>query len=382
MGKGALGALAAYWPEDTARYAHVPLKRVGDLSLHASAAAGADRVAVMSAAGTSSYGQLSAGVKRLAASLRGRLQRGARVAVGLPNPVELITSLFACFETEMLAHGSAGPLPQATLDLFGADLVIGGEGDKGVSFSALASEPGNDKTDRPDFKKPLVAFAKPDRSGEAVHNHKTLAATAIALGSFFMIDDQTQIVLAEPPTDWLSLSMLLAAWNKGGTIWAGWEEGLKLPDRVDYLVISWDAALRQYVDGPPRIPRMRIGAGALVGVEQGFSIARRRRLARRLDTPVLTVLGRSDLGPLIASHPTWFLDDAVGIPLPNVDTRPLNPSDGTPLNIGWDAVESAELGVKSAHAPAGGTLVAENWIRTGLIAEIDPTGSYFLRSGH
>jgi len=42
-------------------------------------------------------------------------------------------------------------------------------------------------------------------------------------------------------------------------------------------------------------------------------------------------------------------------------------------------VESAELGVKSAHAPAGGTLVADNWIRTSLGAEIDPTGLYFLR---
>ena len=90
------------------------------------------------------------------------------------------------------------------------------------------------------------------------------------------------------------------------------------------------------------------------------------------------MLGRSDIGPVIASHPTWFLDDAVGIPLPNVDTRPLNPADGEPLNIGWDAVESAELGIKSAHAPAGGTLVTENWIRTGITAEIDPTGLYFL----
>ena len=41
MGKGALGALAAYWPEDTARYAHVPLKRVGEVTLHSTAATAA-----------------------------------------------------------------------------------------------------------------------------------------------------------------------------------------------------------------------------------------------------------------------------------------------------------------------------------------------------
>ena len=379
MGKGALGALAAYWPEDTARYAHVPLKRVGEVTLHSTAATAADRAALISAAGPVSYGRISSDVKRLAASLRGRLQKGARVAVGLEDPAELITSLFACFETEMLAHARAGEVDPQLAELFGADVVIGGKGDKGVSFAALGAEAGSDKSDRPDFKKPLVAFAKPDRSGETVHNHKTLAATAIAMGSFFMIDAETQVLLAEPPTDWLLLAMLLATWHKGGTVWTGWEgAAAKLPERVDYLVMGWETAMEQYVDGPPRIPRPRIGAGALVGVKHSFSVSRRRRLARRLGTPVLTVLGRSDLGPLLASHPTWFLDDAVGIPLPNVDTRPLNPTDGTPLNIGWDAVESAELGVKSAQAPAGGTMVAENWIRTGLVAEIDPTGLYFL----
>ena len=50
MGKGALGALAAYWPEDTARYAHVPLKRVGEVTLHSTAATAADRAALISAA--------------------------------------------------------------------------------------------------------------------------------------------------------------------------------------------------------------------------------------------------------------------------------------------------------------------------------------------
>jgi hypothetical protein len=91
----------------------------------------------------------------------------------------------------------------------------------------------------------------------------------------------------------------------------------------------------------------------------------------------MTLLGRSDLGPIVASHPAWYLNDAAGIPLPSVDLRPLNPTDGQPLNIGWEVVDSAELGVKSALAPAGGTIV-EGWLRSGLIAQIDPTGFYFL----
>lgn len=381
MGKGALGQLSAYWPEDTARYAHVPLKRVGDIALHPSAASGADRPALIAAAGAASYGQVSARVKKLAASLRGRLQRGSRVAIALVDPLDLVTAIFACFETEMLAFASAGEMPAELLDLFGAELFIGhGRGEKAVEVATLLAEAGNDRSERPDFKKPLLALAKPDRSGEVVHNHKTLGAMAIAVGSFFMIEADTRVLLLDPPTEWLSLALLLGTWQRGGTVFAGWGAGLPSPpERVDYLVTSWKAAIETFVEAPPRIPRLKIGAGALVGIEGAFSVSRRRRLARRLGAPVLTVLGRSDLGPLLASHPTWFLDDAVGIPLPNVDTRPLNPSAGEPLNIGWDAVESAELGVKSAHAPAGGSVVADNWIRTGLVAEIDPTGLYFLK---
>src|SRR5207248_205981 len=123
-------------------------------------------------------------------------------------------------------------------------------------------------------------------------------------GSFFMIEPETSVVLEGPPTDWLGLAMVLGAWQKGGTVFAAWpEDPADLPERVDYLVSGWDAALARYVDGPPRIPRLRIGAGAIVGVEGPFSTSRRRRLARRLATPVLTVLGRSDLGPVLASHP-------------------------------------------------------------------------------
>src|SRR5207249_6892022 len=93
MGKGALGQLAAYWPEDTARYAHVPLKRVGEITLHAPTAAAADRAALVTPVGVATYAQISDRVRRLAASLRGRLQRGSRVAVGLAEPLDLVTAL-------------------------------------------------------------------------------------------------------------------------------------------------------------------------------------------------------------------------------------------------------------------------------------------------
>jgi acyl-CoA synthetase (AMP-forming)/AMP-acid ligase II len=381
MGKGAIGQLAAYWPEDTARYAHVPLKRVTELTVHAIAGVEEERVALVTATTRVTFGALSATVRRVAAALRARMQRGARVAVALSDPANLSACMLGAFEAEMLVWATAGTPSPAALAAFSPELVVGAAAPgaaPGVSVADLLAAEQRAPA-RQDFRRPILALGKPDGSGEVLHNHKTLAATAIAWGSFFMIDGETRVVLFEPPTGWLGLAALLGTWQRGGTLVAAWgEEPAALPERVDYVVCGWTDAEGRLLGAVTAEPRLRIGAGAVVGTEVPFSVSRRRRLARRLRTPVLTVFGRSDLGPVLASHPTWFLDDAVGIPLPNVDTRPMNPKDGTPLNIGWDAVEEAEIGVKSALAPAGGVVVDE-WLRSGIIGSIDPTGLFFFR---
>jgi hypothetical protein len=161
-------------------------------------------------------------------------------------------------------------------------------------------------------------------------------------------------------------------------VYAGWQPELPpLPTSLDYVVCGWDRAGALLDDALGAALTGKIKAGLVVAIDQPFSTSRRMRIARRLKCDVMTLLGRSDLGPIVASHPAWYLNDAAGIPLPSVDLRPLNPTDGQPLNIGWEAVESAEMGVKSALAPAGGAIV-EGWLRSNLIAQIDPTGFYFL----
>ncbi len=65
--------------------------------------------------------------------------------------------------------------------------------------------------------------------------------------------------------------------------------------------------------------------------------------------------------------------------MPSVDLRPLNPTDGQPLNIGWEVVDSERKWGSNLQylRRAGGTLI-EGWLRSNLIAQIDPTGFYFL----
>jgi hypothetical protein len=382
MSKGALGLLSAYWPEDTPRYAHVPLKSVGDTTIYAIAATAPERVALVSSSGTLTYGELAEQVRIFGKALRGRVERGARVALALHDPAELLIAMFGAFEAEMLTFPHVGAPAKQALDAFAADLVVGepppNQTSLAVSFSALMAETGKERSGRPDFRTPILAMAMPDARGEALHNHRTLVATGISVGTFYLLNDDISVMCLEPPTNWWTVAMLLGAMNRGATIWAGWQSELpQLPTSLDYVVCSWDRAGMLLDDQLGDALTGRIKAGLIVAIEGPFSTSRRLRVARRLRADVMTLLGRSDLGPIVASHPAWYLNDAAGIPLPSVDLRPLNPTDGKPLNIGWEVVDSAELGVKSALAPSGGTII-EGWLRSSLIAQIDPTGFYFL----
>jgi AMP-binding enzyme len=381
MSKGALGLLSAFWPEDTPRYAHIPLKTIGDTSIYPVAAATPDRPALVTASGTLTYADLAARARTFGCALRVRTSAGGRVAIGLSDPSHLLVAMLGAFDAGVLAFADAGPLTAPALDAFSPALIVG-EGPGQVGFDEVMSGAQQERSGRADFRAPILAMAKPDGSGEVLHNHRTLVATSISVGTFYLMAEDISVVLLEPPTNWCSLAMLLGAMHRGATVFAAWNEGsAPLPGRVDYVVCGWNRMGVLMEDSVGERLTGKIGAGLVVGIEQPFSPARRMRVGRRLRADVLTLLGRSDLGPIVGSHPAWYLNDAAGIPLPNVDLRPLNPTDGEPLNIGWEVIDSAEMGVKSALAPAGGTLVS-GWLRTGLSAQIDPTGLFFLLPDH
>lgn len=384
MGKGALGLLSAYWPEMTARHAHVPLERAPQFTVHRSARSDPDRPALITPERSVSFAELSGLVRAAGAGIAERAGDGGRVAILVDDPLAQAACAFGAWEADRLAFVASGPVPPGPLADFAPDLVVapaGLEGPAGVPVvdpaTLLAAEPVT--FGKPNLRNPILVLPKPDASGEVAHNHKTLVGTAVAFSSFYMFEPGAEVVLLDPPSGWLGLATMLAAWHKSTTIRVAWTEGWAgHPDRVDYLVGSFADADARYAGATPALRDVHAGVGAILGIDGPFSAARRRKLARRLGTPVLTLYGRNDLGPALGTHPTWYLDDAVGIPLPNVDTRPLDPADGTELTIGWDAVEEAEIGVKSALAPAGGEL-SGTWLRTRLVGQVDPTGMYFVR---
>jgi len=380
MSKGSLGLLAAYWPQGTARYAHVPLERVTQYCVHRQAASEPERTALRAGERVLSYAELSRRVRSGGAALRARSEPGARVVVSGADPLELVVYALCALEADLCVWIAGPEVDPAALAAFGPALALGAPISGGPPLLAGAELSAGDADatpPRPNLRLPVLALARPG-GGEALHSHKTLVASAISLGSFFLLEPGAEVLLLEPPNGWLALGMLLATLHKAATLRLGWDPAAAPHGRCDYVVMGMAEAERRYLGATPALRDVRAAAGAIVGVEEPFVISRRRRLARRLGTPVLTVYGRNDLGPVVASHPTWWLDAAAGIPLPNVDCRPLNPADGTSLAIGWDAVEEAEMGVKSSLAPAGGDL-RDGWLRSRVIVHLDPTGLYFLR---
>lgn len=383
MSKGALGLLAAYWPEGTARYAHVPLERATQYCVHRTAAAEAGRPALATPGRTLDYAELSRETKAGASALAARgMSAGKRVAIALGDPGLAIPALLAVLEADCTGWLAGDDPSAAALAAFAPDLVVSEApvaGHETIPPEALREGDPDASRPRPNLRLPVLALPAPGGAGEVLHNHKTLVATAISFGSFFLLEPGAEIVLLEPPDHWLGLAALLGALHKGSCVRAGYGPGGERMRGAPchYAVSRFASAEARYLGATPALRDLRIRIGAIVGVEGPFRVSRRRQLARRLGAPALTVLGRNDLGPVIASHPTWYLDAAAGIPMPNVDAQPLDPSDGRRLAIGWDAVEEAELGVKSSLAPAGGEIVNE-WLRSRWRARTDPTGLYFL----
>ena len=89
MGKGALGLLSAYWPEMTARHAHVPLERAPQFTVHRSAKSDPDRPALVTAERSVSFAELSALVRAAGGTVIGTVQICDRleavVDLGVPN---------------------------------------------------------------------------------------------------------------------------------------------------------------------------------------------------------------------------------------------------------------------------------------------------------
>jgi len=243
---------------------------------------------------------------------------------------------------------------------------------------------------RPAPSSPIVAL--PEGAGLVYHSHTSLLSAAIAVAVFFQLEPEDRLLVAAPWATWEGLLGLLASLQGGGTALAGlWEEaGLsealgRYRPKALWLPSGADPSLLQ--ETPLTREVRRTSPWLLLSVGSVWPKSLRRRLRRRLGVHVLTVYGYGATGLIAASHPSWYLDDAVGIPMTGVDLVPIDPATSQPLDVPWEALSYAGIGVKSralapkleGRLPYPGTL-EDDLFYTGDQGCLDLNGMLYLLS--
>ena len=231
--------------------------------------------------------------------------------------------------------------------------------------------------------------------GLAYHSHRSLLAGAVSWSTFVPLKTEDLVLAAQPLYTWEGLYSLLPILFRGGTcLVVDLQDPEKLAHGVRehrpiYTLLSRPEARLLYQSSHrPVVQAFRESLhGLFVSTTGPFTAIGRLRLKNLLGKPALLAYGSAEAGPVFSSHPTWYLDTAVGIPVTNVDVWPLNPANGNPLEVPWETIEYGEVGVKSPmtaadyHSPQEKERrVKGGWLRTKIVTTMDPNGLFYIQS--
>jgi len=343
------------------------------------------------------YRQLQQRAERVTAALQARVPPGAKIVLCLPSPVDLVTAFFGalgggyavCLVSPKVPSSQAAQIRDGfRADLFLCDATTQGQATGLAPGAPLAVHQQlltSDAQKRPaavDTDAASVCFLSA-AEGLVFQSHHTLLAGALSWSTFTAIEPGRAVLCYRRPETWDGLYWALATLSKGGLCVFAEVDDPSLPEIVQQHRPAYAALDMAGVDNmvaDPRLPRV-VGegmAGLFVPMEGSFSPGWRRRARNRLGADVLTVYGSAKLGAVLASHPTWYVDGAMGIPVTNVDLWPLDPASHEALDVSWDAVEYGEIGVKSPMIAPATIGSGDKWVPTGLIATMDSNGFYYL----
>jgi acyl-CoA synthetase (AMP-forming)/AMP-acid ligase II len=411
MAKGAVGLVAGYWPEDVYRYLATPNLYLDDGLVSRQTKRRAGSPAIVGQAEVLTYERLAAEMDRAMKAVLNLLgPQGSRVAIGVPDPVDALKIFFGALKgrSSVFLIDPSTPVEtlQEQLRSFKADLVVAdgialekvaplgsGDGIRIVTTRDLWSQEGAAPTTKLRLALKAAAVAMADDRGRLVyHSHSSLLAGALSWSTFLALKEGDVLLSGQPLYTWEGLYSVLPALFRGSACVLTAERGGTLASmirqyRPAYALLPLAEAF-QWGSEPAVVDEVRDALrGIFVSVAQPFQTVERRKLRALFGKPVLTVYGREDTGPVLASHPEWYLEEAVGIPVTNVDVWPLNPATGNPLQVPWEAIEHGEIGVKSPMAVVEyqrpedvQKRIRDGWLRTRLVATMDPSGFFYLLS--
>jgi hypothetical protein len=355
-----------YWPEGIPRVVGVPPRDPVALALARERLLGPDRIVLSDGVAALSAAELEAGVAAAAATAPGSCP---------------------------LRHLYAAPSVEGALEVLGVlaagiPVVLAPDDEDVRAPAERAPELPPPAADGPGtgLRAPLVAF--PARGALAWHSPRSLLASALGLLAFLEPAPGARLALLAPPSRWDGLCALLVG------LLAGTEVVLVAPGdaarelleagQVDWAVASLDEAAATFAGAGGR--RRRPGARdryLLATVEGPFDPDERRAVAAGSGLEALTLFGLPETGPVLGAHPSWYLEEAVGIPLPNQHVLPADPDTGEPLAVMWELLEQAMISVWSPALAVAGVARApgvprDERVATGVFAASDPNGMLYL----
>lgn len=396
MGK-ALGLLPSwYWPEGVQRYLAAPRVAIYELTVNRWARRYGNDPALLSGEQVTSFRDLDAACQRVAAACAARFPDGApRVALAVTSGEAFAPLFLGLLRANATILVLEVPDAAALRD-FAAGAVVsdmpGVPGDAPATWLEGEAPP---SPARPlamaDAAKPSIAL--PGRDGLAWHSQASLMSAAMAFATFIALDTKERLFVVRPPGSWESLIGLLAPLQAGAAATTcnpsdpeAAAASLRFARPRNTWLDSGLAASLLESPGPLAAALRDTRPNVFVTTSGPYPPHLRRALRHRLRSHVLTVYGFAECGPIAAGHPSWYLDDAVGIPMVGVDVLALNPTTGQPSELPWSVLSYAALGAKtqavatnrrSALADGGGE--GGEWYATGAHGLLDANGMLYLK---
>jgi len=371
-----------YWPDDIPRLLGVPPMFADKLMAERWSRRRPDVTAVVDESGAITYAELWSRAQAVAAGLREQSARGERPVpvepVGIDGVVALVGALAARSRTMLLDPRSptaiAGP-GSGALALHDADIVR-------------------------DVHEPAVDLVTAD-GWAAGHSNYSLVSGALSMAAFLGLERAEAWLCAMGLWTWEGLYSTLVPLYMGGTAVLCGPEGAtdRVADLIDDYKVAYALApfeiLRDLSRGRPRRladSLKRNLRGLMLSTDRPFAASDRRKARKALDVPILTVFGLTETGPILAAHPSWYVDESVGIPVTNVEVQPANPQTGEPLDTNWELLDYATMVIRAPQLMAGyegaaaqderlASRLQDGWFKTWTSASFDANGMMYLVEG-
>lgn len=371
-----------YWPESIDRVAGIPPFSVCELCVDAHARDDGTKIALISDAGEMSFNELQEKVKGTASALK---DKGATRAVmtgevSADNLIRLLAALSAGVHTNVV---DADTDVEEAAASFGSECNLSG-------FEIVYSSETEPQSLHPKcLTSAAVTIA--GRTARVNHSHRSLLAASISLVSFLRPDTERPWLATLPLDRWDGLLSVLAPLFVGvPVVLARQVEGEALAEGIvrhspSIAITDLAPTVLATREAKRAVKRARGTLDAMVLSTDGlFGPGDRQRVGKAFGAAALTMFGLPETGAIFVSHPQWYLDEAVGIPMTNAHVVPSDPRNGEPIQALWELVESAEVTVKGPALMCGyegeesDAYLVDGRFRTGVIASSDANGMIYI----